>query len=131
MPFYSFIYIYIYIYIYISFDFESVYQFIYFSFQGVKSPTNQVFRNSLFTSFSFTECSYWFSQTISIIFLCLNVHLQIITLKFLKTRLTQRFFYINIYTLNKKFYNHQAYIYMLWYIWVQKNIHIKYKKNTT
>ena len=38
------------------------------------------------------------------------------------------FFYINIYTLNKKIYNHQAYIYMLWYTWEQKNIHIKYQK---
>ena len=38
------------------------------------------------------------------------------------------FFYINIYTLSKTFYNHQAYIYMLWYTWEQKNIHIKYKK---
>ena len=41
------------------------------------------------------------------------------------------YFYINIYTLNKKIYNHQAYIYMLRYTWEQKNIHIKYKKNTT
>ena len=38
------------------------------------------------------------------------------------------FFYINIYTLNKKIYNQQAYIYMLWYTWDQKNIHMKYKK---
>ena len=38
------------------------------------------------------------------------------------------YFYINIYTLNKKIYNHQAYIYMLRYTWEQKNIHIKYKK---
>ena len=30
------------------------------------------------------------------------------------------FFYINIYTSNKKIYNHQAYIYMLWYTWEQK-----------
>ena len=38
------------------------------------------------------------------------------------------FFYINIYTLNKKIYNQQVYINMLWYTWEQKNIHIKYKK---
>ena len=38
------------------------------------------------------------------------------------------FFYINIYTLNKKICNHQAYIYMLWYTWEQKNMHIKHKK---
>ena len=38
------------------------------------------------------------------------------------------FFYINIYTLNKKIYNHQVYIYMSWYTWGQKNIHMKYKK---
>ena len=38
------------------------------------------------------------------------------------------FFYINIYTLNKKIYSQQVYINMLWYTWEQKNIHIKYKK---
>ena len=41
------------------------------------------------------------------------------------------FFYINIYTLNKKIYTHQVYIHMLGYTWEQKDIHIKYKKNAT
>ena len=44
------------------------------------------------------------------------------------------FFYISIYTLNQKTKNLQSpdiYIYMLWYTWEQKNIHIKLKKNTT
>ena len=38
------------------------------------------------------------------------------------------FLFINIYTLYKKHYNHQVSIYMLWYTWEQKIIHIKYKK---
>ena len=41
------------------------------------------------------------------------------------------FFYINIYTLNKKIYTRQVCIHMLGYSWEQKNIHIKYKKNAT
>ena len=37
-------------------------------------------------------------------------------------------FYINIYTLNKKIYNHKVNIYLLWYTWEPKNIHIIMKK---
>ena len=38
------------------------------------------------------------------------------------------YIYINIYTLNQNIYNHQVYIYMLWYTWEQKNVRIKYEK---
>ena len=38
------------------------------------------------------------------------------------------FFFINIYTLNKKRYNHQVSIYMLRYIYIYTYMHIKDKK---
>ena len=65
-------------------------------------------------------CCSLFPQTV--FFCCHNCSPL---LSFLRSFL---FFYIHIYTLNKKIYNHQAYIYMLLYTWEQKNIHMKYQK---